>query len=100
MLVFYFKNQGINSISDNDSEKITEMYYIDTREIINTVFLGEGLSEFYESFRLPLYYEKKIPKDAKIFNMTDLTGMSLLINELNTHVRNAYIKTKLLSPNK
>lgn len=57
---------------------MTEMYYADFDGVIDYNSLGQALKEFYQDFKYPLYKEKKIPQDAIVFNMTDVTGKIVL----------------------
>lgn len=70
----YFQNKGTNSITSVNATVIIEMYYIDDKEVVNTVALGEDLRRFYESFEYPLYFEKHIPSDAEVLKITNSSG--------------------------
>lgn len=65
----FFQNQGINSISHDDSVVVREYYYLES-EITDTTGLGSELRKFLDSFKYPLYKEVKVPNDAIIMNVT------------------------------
>ena len=54
------------------------MYYLEGDEILDTVFLGDDLRQFYEEFEYPLYREKMISSGAEVLNITRSVGKSLL----------------------
>ncbi|XP_052097997.1 uncharacterized protein LOC127732853 [Mytilus californianus] len=47
-----------------------ELFHMDKNEMVDQYILEEDLREFYHGFGFPLYKEKKILNDAKIFNIT------------------------------
>ncbi|XP_063419897.1 uncharacterized protein LOC134705058 [Mytilus trossulus] len=67
-------NKGTNSITSINATVVIEMYYVDDKEVVDTVAIGEDLRRFYESFEYPLYLEKKIPSDAEVLNITNSSG--------------------------
>lgn len=62
-------NQGINSISHDESVVVTEYYYLESK-INDTFGMGKDLRKFLDSFGYPLYKEVKVPEDATIMNIT------------------------------
>ncbi|XP_052093877.1 uncharacterized protein LOC127729942 isoform X2 [Mytilus californianus] len=66
-------NQGVNSISSDNSVLVPEYFYLDS-EITDTVFMGEKLIKFYQSFKYPLFREIKVPNDGVLVNMTTKQG--------------------------
>ncbi|XP_071136799.1 uncharacterized protein [Mytilus edulis] len=67
-------NKGDNTITNENSEVVTELYYANFDQVLDDSSLSESLKEFYQEFKYPLYTERKVPHDAEVYNMTHVTG--------------------------
>ncbi|CAC5373125.1 unnamed protein product [Mytilus coruscus] len=67
-------NKGDTTITSENSEVITELYYVNFNEVLDNTSLEEALKEFYQHFKYPLYKERKVSHDAEVYNMTHFTG--------------------------
>ncbi|XP_071135826.1 uncharacterized protein [Mytilus edulis] len=67
-------NKGDNTITSENSEVVTELYYANFNDALDDSSLEGALKEFYQDFKYPLYKERKVPQDAEVYNMTHSTG--------------------------
>lgn len=68
------QNKGDNTITSENSEVVTELYYANFNDALDDSSLEGALKEFYQDFKYPLYKEKKVPQDAEVYNITHSTG--------------------------